>query len=90
MFCFLVLSGSSLLCLDRLIFLGIVFGCPLDAVVLASCLASTDLFAFPALMLLQRHSKASAGLEAALQLQQQLRTRAVFDGGHLSEPLMLR
>ncbi|XP_026192372.1 uncharacterized protein LOC34620335 [Cyclospora cayetanensis] len=76
--------------LCKLVFLGIVFGCPLDAVVMASCLSSTDLFAFPALMLLQRHSKASAGLEAALQLQQQLKTRALFDGGQFSEPLMLR
>ena len=74
----------------RLVFLGVAFGCTLDAVVLASCLASTDLFAFPALMLLQRHSKASAGFEAALQLQQQLKSRALFDGGHFSEPLMLR
>lgn len=66
------------------------FGCPADGIALASCLASGDLFKFPVLGLLQRHSSQEAADSLGPQLQEQLKSRALFDAGHMSEPLMLR
>ncbi|KEP64132.1 UNVERIFIED_CONTAM: helicase associated domain (ha2) protein [Hammondia hammondi] len=70
--------------LTKLLMVGIIAGCTSDALVLATVLASQDPFTMPSGLLIKHPA------ELAERLQLSLKSRAAYDAGHYSEPLMLR
>jgi len=68
----------------RLVWLGSLWGCAADAVVLASVLSSIDPFAAPSPLFIREEKEFAERLRASTS------ARLLFDGGLLSEPLMLR
>lgn len=68
----------------RLVWLGTLWGCPADGVVLASVLSSIDPFAAPSPLFIKDEGDYADRLRASTS------ARLLFDGGYLSEPLMHR
>lgn len=69
---------------SRLVWLGCLWGVAADAVVLASVLSSMDPFAAPSPLFMRDEGAFVARLRASAS------ARLLFDGGQLSEPLMMR
>eukprot|EP00929_Paragymnodinium_shiwhaense_P006097 TRINITY_DN10892_c0_g1_i2.p1 TRINITY_DN10892_c0_g1~~TRINITY_DN10892_c0_g1_i2.p1 ORF type:complete len:3538 (+),score=1283.55 TRINITY_DN10892_c0_g1_i2:605-10615(+) len=70
--------------LCRLVLLGVLLGCPADAVVMAAALSSQDPFSMPLQMVIKDHYKYLRGVLRSSE------SRRMLDGGTLSEPIMLR
>ncbi|PFH36294.1 hypothetical protein BESB_044860 [Besnoitia besnoiti] len=70
--------------LTKLLMMGIIAGCTSDALILASVLASQDPFTMPSGLLIKHPAELSE------RMQLSLKSRAAYDAGHYSEPLMLR
>jgi len=68
----------------KLVWLGCLWGCAADAIVLASVLSSTDPFASPSPIFIRDQQDFVERLRASTS------ARLLFDGGQLSEPLMMR
>jgi len=70
--------------LCRLVLFGALFGCAADAVVMAAALSGQDPFSSPMHMVIKDHLKYARALAKSFE------SRWHFDGGSLSEPIMLR
>eukprot|EP00931_Biecheleriopsis_adriatica_P024385 TRINITY_DN1520_c1_g1_i2.p1 TRINITY_DN1520_c1_g1~~TRINITY_DN1520_c1_g1_i2.p1 ORF type:complete len:3371 (-),score=1236.43 TRINITY_DN1520_c1_g1_i2:41-9523(-) len=70
--------------LCRLVLFGVLFGCAADAVVMAAALSGQDPFTLPISMVIKDHFKYSRAVMRSFE------SRKHFDGGALSEPIMLR
>jgi HrpA-like RNA helicase len=70
--------------LSRIIWLGVIYGCAADGVVLASVLSTNDPFQFPAVHFARSED------DFAGWLRETTGSRLLFDGGLQSEPMMLR